>query len=192
MNADRFVAAPRAFFIVAAFVAVLLSSLCGGSAAGVAAEDTGYQLGPGDKVRVIVFGHEDLSGEFDVDGNGAVSLPLIQTVQAQGLTAGQLADTIAKRLEPDYLKDPKVSVEVLNYRPIYIYGEVIRPDKYPYVTGMTVHQAIALAGSWSYRARTKDVRLRRTMPDGQTVQMDVPLDTPLQPGDVIEVRERYF
>lgn len=192
MSTDRRAAALRAFSIMRVFVVVLLLGLSGGSVGGLAAEESGYRLGPGDKVRVIVFGHEDLSGEFDVDGNGAVSLPLIQTVQAQGLTAGQLAETIAKRLEPDYLKDPRVSVEVLNYRPIYIYGEVIRPDKYPYVNGMTVHQAIAMAGSWSYRARTKDVRLRRTLPDGETVQMDVPLDTPLQPGDIIEVRQRYF
>ena len=84
-----------------------------------------------------------------------------------------------------------MSVEVLTYRPFYIYGEVMKPGSYPYVNGMTVHNAIALAGGFSYRARTSSVRLRRTK-DGQQSESDVPLETSVMPGDVIEVRERYF
>ena len=153
--------------------------------------DSGYLLGPGDKIRVTVFGHEDLSGEFEVDAAGNVALPLIQSVPAQGLTPPALEKEIASRLEPDYLRDPKVSVEVLTYRPFYIYGEVMKPGSYPYVNGMTIHNAIALAGGFSYRARTSSVRLRRTK-DGTQTESDVPLETSVQPGDVIEVRERYF
>lgn len=152
----------------------------------------GYLLGPGDKIRVTVFGHEDLSGEFEVDAAGNVALPLIQSVPAQGLTPPALEKQIAERLvESEYVRNPRVSVEVLTYRPFYIYGEVMKPGGYPYVNGMTVHNAIALAGGFSYRARTSSVRLRRTT-NGQQTESDVPLDTTVLPGDVIEVRERYF
>src|SRR5512144_965299 len=118
----------------------------------------GYTLGSGDKVRVTVFGHEDLSGEFEVDGSGNVSLPLIRNIKAEGLTVRQLEQTIAERLSPDYLLNPSVSVEVLNYRPFYIYGEVTKPGSYPFVNGMTVVTAVAMAGGFTYRARTSKVR----------------------------------
>ena len=173
---------------VVAFLVLLAAMLL---PAPPARAEAGYLLGPGDKIRVTVFGHEDLSGEFEVDAAGNVALPLIQSVPAQGLTPMALEKEISSRLEPDYLRDPKVSVEVLTYRPFYIYGEVMKPGSYPYVNGMTVHNAIALAGGFSYRARTSSVRLRRTK-DGQQSESDVPLETSVMPGDVIEVRERYF
>lgn len=155
------------------------------------AADTGYVLGPGDKVKVTVFGQQDLSGEFEVDAAGALSLPLIQAVPAQGLTPQQVEKEIASRLEPDFLRNPRVSVEVLTYRPFYIYGEVLRPGGYPYVNDMTVHNAIALAGGFTYRARTSSVIIRRTK-DGVVSEQNSDLDSAVLPGDVIEVRERYF
>ncbi len=153
--------------------------------------DPGYILGPGDKIRVTVFGQDDLSGEFEVDASGSVALPLIQAVPAQGKTPQQLEAEIASRLEPDFLRNPRVSVEVLNYRPFYIYGEVLKPGGYPYVNGMTVHNAIALAGGFTYRARTSSVVIRRTK-NGAVSEEDSNLDALVVPGDVIEVRERYF
>lgn len=150
-----------------------------------------YTLGSGDKVRVTVFGHEDLSGEFEVDGSGNVSLPLIRNIKAEGLTVRQLEQTIAERLSPDYLLNPSVSVEVLNYRPFYIYGEVTKPGSYPFVSGMTVVNAVAMAGGFTYRARTGSVRIVRGN-DPQRKQITADKDTPVLPGDVIEVPERYF
>ncbi|MFO1153434.1 MAG: polysaccharide biosynthesis/export family protein [Rhodospirillales bacterium] len=175
------------FSVFACIVALMVALL----PAPRALAEAGYVLGPGDKIRVTVFGHEDLSGEFEVDAAGNVALPLIKSVPAQGLTPPALEKEITQRLEPDYLRDPKVSVEVLTYRPFYIYGEVMKPGSYPYVNGMTIHNAIALAGGFSYRARTSTVRLRR-MKDGTQTEADVPLETSVLPGDVIEVRERYF
>lgn len=157
---------------------------------GRAFADEAYRLGPGDKIKVTVFGHEDLSGEFELDATGSVALPLIQSVPAGGRTPAQLEKEITGRLEPEYLRNPKVSVEVLSYRPFYIYGEVMKPGSFPYVNGMTVYNAIALAGGFSYRARTSSVRLRRA--EGDKAAADVPLETVVRPGDVIEVRERYF
>jgi polysaccharide export outer membrane protein len=161
---------------------------------GLAAETediSGYKLGSGDKIRVTVFGHEDLSGEFEVDGSGNVSLPLIRNVKAEGMTVGQLEQVIAERLSPDYLINPRVSVEVLNYRPFYIYGEVTKPGSYPFVNGMTVVTAVAMAGGFTYRARTSKVRIIRANDPSRTPK-DADKDTAVLPGDVIEVPERYF
>ena len=159
--------------------------------AAAAADASSYKLGSGDKIRVTVFGHEDLSGEFEVDGSGNVSLPLIRNVKAEGRTARELEQEIAGRLSPDYLKNPSVSVEVLTYRPFYIYGEVTKPGSYSYVNGMTVVNAVAMAGGFTYRARTNRVRIIHANDPSRT-PIDADKDTPVLPGDVIEVPERYF
>lgn len=150
-----------------------------------------YTLGPGDRVKITVFGHEDLSGEFEVDGSGMISPPLVRDIKAQGLTVRQVEKIVADRLSPDYLKNPSVSVEVMNYRPFYIFGEVNAPGSYPYVNGMTVVNAVAVAGGYTYRARTGSARITRATDASRTPQ-SVDRDTPVLPGDVIEVPERYF
>jgi protein involved in polysaccharide export with SLBB domain len=169
----------------------LMSAATVRAAAPTTEDISGYTLGSGDKIRVTVFGHEDLSGEFEVDGSGNVSLPLIRNVKAEGLTVRQLEQSISERLSPDYLINPSVSVEVLNYRPFYIYGEVTKPGSYPFVNGMTVVTAVAMAGGFTYRARTGSVRIVRAN-DPQRNQITADKDTPVLPGDVIEVPERYF
>jgi polysaccharide export outer membrane protein len=174
-------------------IPLVMASRLPTAAAAVAApgDITGYTLGSGDKIRVTVFGHEDLSGEFEVDGSGNVSLPLIRNIKAEGMTVGQMEQAIIERLSPDYLINPSVSVEVLNYRPFYIYGEVTKPGSYPFVSGMTVVTAVAMAGGFTYRARTGSVRIVRAN-DPQRKAIDADKDTPVLPGDVIEVPERYF
>ena len=174
---------------LAAALVALAALVLGGATA--TAEETGYKLGSGDRVRVTVFGHEDLSGEFEVDGVGRLSLPLIQGVPAAGLRLRQIEGAITDALKPDYLKNPRVSVEVLNYRPFYILGEVNHPGSYPYVNGMTVLNAVALAGGYTYRARESKVVVVRTAETERTRQPAGP-DTIVLPGDVIEVPERFF
>src|ERR1041385_2090741 len=126
-----------------------------------AAIEDSYQLGTGDKVRVIVFGEEDLGGEFQVDGNGRISLPLIGQVQASGRTAAALEADITDQLQNGYLQSPRVSVEITTYRPFYIIGEVTRPGEYPYVNGMSALNAIALAGGFTTRAEESTIYIRR-------------------------------
>lgn len=150
-----------------------------------------YTLGPGDRIRLTVFGHEDLSGEFEVDGSGMISPPLVRDIKAQGRTVTEVEKVIADRLSPDYLRNPSVSVEVMNYRPFYIFGEVNAPGSYPYVNGMTVVNAVAMAGGYTYRARQGTARLTRATDESRTPE-SVDRDTPVLPGDVIEVPERYF
>lgn len=154
--------------------------------------DQGYRLGSGDRVRITVFGQPELTGEYQVDGTGQLAFPLIGQVQAGGLTGPGLEDALVGKLKPNYLKNPSVSVEVLTYRPFYIVGEVRQPGSYPYVTGMSVINAIALAGGFTYRARESSFYLSRTGANGEKKRLDASPETPVLPGDVITVRERYF
>jgi protein involved in polysaccharide export with SLBB domain len=150
-----------------------------------------YKLGAGDKIRVTVFGQPDLSGDFEIDGQGGLSLPLIQRVNAIGLTIPQLEDAITNKLKPNYLKNPRVNIEVLNYRPFYILGEVQNPGSYAYVNGMTIVTAVAIAGGFTYRAKKDSFELTRAQ-DPEKTKKDVDATTPVLPGDVIEVRQRIF
>lgn len=176
----------RVFRFLALVVACLAVSAGGAQARGVQ-----YTLGSGDEVRITVFGHKDLSGEFLVDGGGAVALPLIGNLRAGGRTVRQLEAAIVDMLKPDYLRNPRVSVEVLNYRPFYIVGEVKKPGSYPYVSGMKVINAIALAGGYTYRARENRLYVTRAM-GPERVKKSANHETVVLPGDVIEVPERYF
>lgn len=150
-----------------------------------------YRLGAADKVRVNVFGEEALTGEFIVGGSDKVSLPLIGEVQAAGLTIGQFQEEIAQALRQGYINEPRVSAEVLNYRPFYILGEVKKPGEYPYTNNLTVLNAVATAEGFSYRANTRMVYIKRA--DGAGEQA-FPLTTATQvaPGDTIRIGERFF
>lgn len=153
--------------------------------------DSVYRLDTGDKIKVTVFGHEDLSGEFEVDGTGRVAMPLIQFVEVGGLSVREAESAIEGKLSPDYLKNPKASVEILNYRPFYILGEVENPGSYQYVTGMTVLESVALAGGFTYRARQKKMTVIRAS-DPEKKKVRASIGTKVLPGDVIEVPERRF
>lgn len=152
---------------------------------------TEYRLGTGDRLRVTVFGEEELSGEFVVDGAGAVSLPLVGEVDARGLTLREFRTQVEAQLSEGYLNDPRVSAEVLNYRPYYILGEVEESGEYPYTDGLTVMNAVATAGGFTYRANTRIVYIKRA---GSNDERAYPLTatTPVQPGDTIRIAERYF
>lgn len=153
--------------------------------------DAGYILGSGDRVRIAVFGEPSLSGDYQVDGLGKLAFPLIGQIQAGGLTASGLQARLASALSPDYVKNPSVSVEILSYRPFYIVGEVRTPGSYPYVAGMSVINGVAIAGGFTYRAKKEDFYVTRTV-GSKKVRLDANPETPLEPGDVITVRERFF
>jgi protein involved in polysaccharide export with SLBB domain len=150
-----------------------------------------YRLGPGDSLRLTVFRHEDLSGEFSLDGEGFFAMPLVGEILAGGLTARQLENEIEIRLTSGgYLINPQASIEVLNYRPFYIIGEVRTPGSYQYVNGMNLINAIALAGGFTYRADQDDIIISRGGSHG-TEELGEP-DTEILPGDIVEVKERFF
>jgi polysaccharide export outer membrane protein len=150
-----------------------------------------YRLGPNDRTRIIVFGQPSLTGEFVLDGNGVLAFPLIGNINAKGMTPSQLQQTIAQKLDTDWIKNPSVSVEVSTRRPFYVVGEVQKPGSYPYVTDMNVLNAIATAGGETYRANMHDFWIKRKV-DGRIVRVEANQESTLQPGDTVIVRERYF
>jgi polysaccharide export outer membrane protein len=162
-----------------------------GNLAAQQTDDLSYRLAAGDRVRIMVYGHEDLSGEFDLSATGTISMPLVQDIQAAGLTLEELEEVITNRLQPDYLLNPSITAEVLNYRPFYIIGEVTNPGSYQYVSGMTVINAVALAGGFTYRARKGRITIVRES-EAMPEEIAAGADTPVMPGDVIEVPERFF
>jgi polysaccharide export outer membrane protein len=150
-----------------------------------------YQLASGDRLRVIVFGQDQLTNSYSIDGAGNLSMPLIGLVRAQSLTTAQVTAAIEDRLRQGYLRDPKVSVEVEAYRPFFVLGEVGVAGQYPYVNDLTAQNAIAIAGGFTPRGDQSSVELTRVV-DGRAATTSVPLTFPVRPGDTITVRERFF
>jgi polysaccharide export outer membrane protein len=150
-----------------------------------------YRLGLGDKLRVYVFGEKDLSGQFQVSSKGTIAMPLIGEVPAAGLTARELQAALTERFSQGYLRHPDVTVEVYDFRPYFVLGEVARPGQFPTQEGLTLIGAIASAGGFTYRANQKSIFLRRA---GSNREYRVDPNAPIiiAPGDVIRVGERYF
>jgi polysaccharide export outer membrane protein len=160
-------------------------------AAPVRGYDADYRLDAGDKLRVVVYGQEGLTNTYAVSASGSITMPLIGTVPARGLTPSQLARSIADRLRNGYIREPSVAAEVESYRPFFILGEVAAPGQYPYVPNMTAESAVAIAGGFSPRARRDHVTITHTTAAG-TMRVVVSPATPIKPGDTIVVDERWF
>ncbi len=150
-----------------------------------------YKLGVADKVRVIVFNEETLSGEFTVSDSGTLSLPLIGDVKATGRTPREVIRDIEAKLADGYLREPRVSMDVLTYRPFYIMGEVTKPGEYPYSNGLTALNAVARAEGFTYRANKRKVFIKRF---GETTEHQYKMDPSVvvYPGDTVRIGERYF
>lgn len=150
-----------------------------------------YKLGAGDQLRVTVFGEAELSGEYVLDGTGVVSMPLIGDVAALNLTVREFQRALEQSFANGYLRNPRVSAEVLNYRPFYILGEVRQPGEYPYTNGLTVLNAIATAGGFTYRANDNVVMIKGAE-DSQEYRVRLEPTTKIMPGDTIRIVERFF
>jgi protein involved in polysaccharide export with SLBB domain len=161
------------------------------SAPKVKAGPADYRLGPGDKVRVIVYGEQDLTGEYFVSGAGTVSLPLIGILSVSGHTLDQFKADVEDAYRKGYLKDPSVAVEVLSYRPFYILGEVNKPGEYPYTNALTVLNAVATAEGFTYRANTRVVFIKHAREKIEHKEK-LTSDAPVEPGDTIRIAERFF
>ncbi len=150
-----------------------------------------YTFDAGDRLRVTVFGETDLTNTYSVDKSGHVAFPLIGAIAARGRTPQELEGAIAAKLRAGFLKNPDVSVEVDRYRPFFIMGEVGQAGQYAYVPGMTVQNAIAIAGGFSPRALQENADITRQV-NGQVMNGRVPLSDPILSGDTIYIRERLF
>ena len=152
---------------------------------------SGYKVGAGDRLTIRVAGESDLTADYLVDGSGNISLPYIQTVHIAGMTTPQVEKLITARLRNGYLRDPKVSVQATALRPFFIMGEVTTSGSYAYQSGITVQNAIAIAGGYGARADHGAVLITRKNVTGAETYR-VPVTTQIYPGDVIYVRERWF
>jgi polysaccharide biosynthesis/export protein len=150
-----------------------------------------YTLSSGDRLRIIVFGQDTLSNAYIVDGTGRISFPLIGLVECKGLSTAQLETQIAHRLRNGFLREPRVSVEVEQYRPFFILGEVNQSGQYPYVNGSTIQTGVAIAGGFSPRGARSYAEVTRNV-NGKPTTASVPITFPLRPGDTITIKERLF
>lgn len=186
--------------MILALVAALAIAGCAGGAVPSAAQqaalsdpDAEYRLSAGDKVRVIVFGEETLTGEYVITSGGNLTFPLVGNLAATDKTVEQLQTALATGLNDGYVNNPRVSIQVVSFRPFYILGEVNRPGEYPVSTGLTLEQAVASAGGFTYRANTKSAFLKRSS-DTQERPIAIRGAAPVivRAGDTIRILERRF
>ena len=151
-----------------------------------------YRVAPGDKLRVVVLSATELSGEYEVDSVGAISPRLAGRTQVVGMTTPEIEDALRNRYKADgVLLTPRLSVELMTRRPFYVVGEVTRPGAFAFVSGINVVQAVAIAGGYTRRASKTRMTIQRfntTMGSDETVTED----SPVGPGDIIRVPERWF
>lgn len=150
-----------------------------------------YVLDAGDRLRITVFGQSDLTNTYAVEKSGYIAFPLLGSVQARGRTPKQLESSIATKLKTKFLRNPDVSAEIERYRPFFIMGEVGSSGQYSYVPGMTVQNAVAIAGGFSPRAEQANSDVTRHV-DGNVMTGRVSIGDPILPGDTIYIRERLF
>jgi polysaccharide export outer membrane protein len=157
----------------------------------IAEIDGPYFLDTGDKLRVFVYGEPSLSKIYTVDRAGRIAMPLIGSVRAQGMTTSALRRSIAAKLGAQYLRDPQVTVDIVQNRPFFILGEVRRAGQYPYVNGMTARMAVAIGGGFATWADEHRIQITRRT-NGLVSRMDVPEDFVISPGDTVYVYQRFF
>ncbi len=166
---------------------VLLALIC---FATLADEAENYKLGPGDIIVIQVFGEDELKLETQLTDSGTVNYPFLGTIKVVGMTIKELEQRVYSGLKPDYFVEPNVFVGIVQYRPFYIHGEVKKPGGYPYQPGMTVNQAIALAGGMTERASKEKIEISREG-DKNNTQTGT-LNTKISAGDTITIEQRFF
>lgn len=181
----------RLIVLALAISAGLVSTLQAGQ--DVAAKDSmsTYRLGAGDKIKVQVYGEADLGVEAKLTDAGTFVHPLLGEIKAAGLTVGELSAVMTKAVKGRYLVDPKISVNIMEYREYYITGEIQKPGAYHYEPGLTVHKAVSVAGGFTQRASRTSITLIADK-DSSRKPREVDLDTPINPGDILTIEESFF
>ncbi len=153
--------------------------------------NSAYKLGPGDEVHIAVFNEPDLSVQQKISANGQISVPLIGDVAANGLSTEELSHALAERFQNGFLRNPRVSVSVITYRPFYVIGEVNNPGAFPYTANLTIESAIATAGGFNHRASRNQVFVKH---QGDMTEHAYPLTAAvdLQPGDTIRIGQSFL
>jgi len=155
------------------------------------ANEAAYRLATGDRIRINVFNHDELSGDYQLDGEGRFSMPLIGVVEAEDLNSVELEVLLVEKFKPDFLVNPRIFIQLITYRPYYLIGEVASRGAFPYVAGMTYLRAIANAGGYTYRAKQDWVFVIRG-DDPEQEELKLSVEEKVQPGDIIRIAERLF
>lgn len=171
-------------------LSTLLSLLWfGGIAWAQAPVEQNYRLGAGDHVEIRVYGEDDMTVSTRLGDSGVISYPFLGEVNAKGLTVSELEKLIVKGLNGPYLIDPIVSVNIVEYRPFFLNGEVNKPGAIPYQPGITLRKAIAMAGGFTERANRSNADLLRAT---ETKAHVIALDEQVKPGDIITIKQSFF
>lgn len=180
---------------LAAVLVMLVLAACTGERPALTTATTNvagpYHLDSGDELRVVVYDQPNLTNLYSVDQAGYIAVPLIGEVPARGATTDMLEQRIAAQLSTRFLREPNVTVEVAEYRPFFVLGEVNNPGQYPYAPGMTAETAVAVAGGFTARANMRSVRVTRTL-GGRLYEGRIPVTQPIRAGDTLYVYERLF
>jgi polysaccharide export outer membrane protein len=150
-----------------------------------------YRLSPGDRLKLEVFREEGLSGEYVISDQGTIGLPLVGDVPAAGRTLGQLRGELTATLARDYVREARINLEMVGYRPIYILGEVQKPGEYAYGDRMSILALVAKAGGFTYRANEKVVFVRHANEAVETAYR-LTSGAAVLPGDTVRIDKRYF
>lgn len=151
-----------------------------------------YRVAPGDRLRVVVLSDTELSGEYEVDSTGMISPRMAGRVVVLGMSMPEIEALLADRYRTSgFLRNPRIGVDLVSRRPFYIVGEITRPGSFPYVSGINVIQAVAIAGGFTRRAAKTRITIQRF--NAQSGEEEtVTEDSPVGPGDIIRVPERWF
>jgi polysaccharide biosynthesis/export protein VpsN len=156
---------------------------------GAEAVDAGYRLGPGDDIEILVYGEEDMTVRTRLGDSGVISYPFLGNITLKGLTISEAEQLLVKGLKGSYLVNPAVSVNILEYRPFFVNGEVNKPGAIPYQPGVTLRKAIAMAGGFTERAnRSNGEVLRGNEPKARPIS----LDEQVKPGDIVTIKQSFF
>lgn len=173
----------RNFYIILLFLVVNVGNVSASSV-------SDYKLGPSDLIKVHVFGEKELSAEVRLTDAGTFTYPFLGEVNARGLTISQLRDKLTQGLKGDYLVNPRVTVTIAEYRNFFINGEVKKPGGYPFLPGLTVRKAVALAGGFTERAAKKNIKVIHD--DLSATEKRLDLAAEVLPGDIITVDDSFF
>lgn len=178
-------------FIQYTVFCLLLAAQAGICLAAEAVDSGHYLLGTGDQIRIQVYGEEDMYLETRVSDRGTISYPFLGEIKVVGASPGQIEKYITGKLKGDYFINPKVSVDILEYREFYVNGEVEEPGGFPYQPGLTVRKAISLAGGFKERAsKEKIFVIHEGAADDKPIKIS--LEAKVKPGDIITVEESFF
>jgi polysaccharide export outer membrane protein len=181
----------RRVWLKSATIFILFGPLVSRAAPGPAPSPSSYVLEAGDKIKLTVYDEDELSGQYTVSPSGMISIPLAGDVPVGGASLAAAQETVRHALQPKYLKDARVSIELLTLRPFFILGEVEKPGQYTYATGLTALDAVATAGGFTYRANTHKVMIKHASEDEEKAYR-LTASIPIMAGDTIRILERHF